>query len=105
MHIFMDMKIVSILLISLICLSGCQTTNSNNAKTFTDPLLSSGPDPWVEYYNGTYYITHSTGSSLKLYRTKTVSGLAEAESKTVWTPPASGMNSKEIWAPELHRVN
>lgn len=79
--------------------------NPKSEQTFTNPLLPSGPDPWVTSYNGTYYITHSTGKNLKLYRTQDVSQLATAESKIVWTPPATGMNSKEIWAPELHRVN
>jgi GH43 family beta-xylosidase len=72
---------------------------------FTNPLLSSGADPWVTSHNGLYYITHSTGNSLKLYRTRAVSRLAQAESKIVWTPPATGMNSKEIWAPEIHHIN
>jgi GH43 family beta-xylosidase len=52
-----------------------------------------------------YYVTHSTGSNLTLYRTRKLSELAKAESKVVWTPPATGMNSKEIWAPEIHRVD
>jgi len=100
------MKIVSRAFVFLIFVSACQTGHqTNQSKTFTNPLLSSGPDPWVEYYNGMYYITHSTGSNLKLYRSKTMSGLARAESKTVWTPPATGMNSREIWAPEIHHVH
>jgi GH43 family beta-xylosidase len=100
------MKIVSTLLICLTFLIGCQSTSiTSTVKTFTNPLLASGADPWVEYYNGMYYITHSTGSNLKLYRSRAVNDLSEAESKTVWTPPTSGMNSKEIWAPELHHVN
>ncbi|HZY79561.1 MAG TPA: glycoside hydrolase family 43 protein [Cyclobacteriaceae bacterium] len=74
-------------------------------RQFTNPLLPTGPDPWVTHYNGMYYITHSTGKNLKLYRTRSVSDLAQAESKVVWTPPATGMNSREIWAPELHRIN
>lgn len=71
-------------------------------KTFVNPLLPSGPDPWVFQKDGWYYFTHTTGKNLRLYRTKAMSKLAEAEYKTVWTPPASGMNSKQIWAPEIH---
>src|SRR4051812_16740830 len=83
MHIFRDMKIVSAFLICLTFLIGCQTTTTTTAatSTFTNPLISSGADPWVEYYNGMYYITHSTGRDLKLYRSKSVSDLAKAESK------------------------
>jgi GH43 family beta-xylosidase len=80
----------------------CQTKPKDNTSTesaqheFTNPILSSGPDPWAEYYNGFYYVTHSTGNSLKLYRTRAMSRLRHGESKIVWTPPTSGMNSKEI---------
>jgi GH43 family beta-xylosidase len=71
-------------------------------NTFTNPLLPSGPDPWVEQKDDWYYVTHTTTNSLRLYRTRKMSALAGAELKTIWTPPASGMNSKDIWAPEIH---
>lgn len=70
--------------------------------TFNNPLLTSGPDPWVFQKDGWYYVTHTTGKNLRLYRTKRMSDLRNAEVKTVWTAPASGMNSKQIWAPEIH---
>ena len=85
--------------------SNVDFTADQASREFTNPLLPSGPDPWVVYRDGLYYITHSTGNSLKLYRTPDVSALAQAESKIVWTPPSTGMNSREIWAPEIHRVN
>jgi GH43 family beta-xylosidase len=75
------------------------------ANTFTNPLLPSGPDPWVEQKDDWYYVTHTTGKNLRLYRTKKMSELANAEVKTIWTPPATGMNSKQIWAPEIHFIN
>lgn len=70
--------------------------------TFTNPLLPSGADPWVEQKDGWYYVTHTTGKNLKLYRTKKMSDLALAEAQIIWTPPSSGMNSRQIWAPEIH---
>ncbi len=73
--------------------------------TFTNPLMESGPDPWVEQKDGWYYITHTTGKDLRLYRTKKMSELSHAEMKTIWTPPATGMNSKQIWAPEVHFIS
>jgi GH43 family beta-xylosidase len=92
--------------IKLLCIAlvvfGFET---KRATQFTNPLLPGGADPWVVSHNGMYYVTHSTGRNLKLYRTRDVSQLAQAESKIVWSPPATGMNSREIWAPEIHRVN
>jgi GH43 family beta-xylosidase len=73
--------------------------------TFINPLLPSGPDPWVTEDGGVYYYTHTMGDRIALRRTKDVTDLAHAEQRTVWTPPASGPNAHMIWAPELHRIN
>ena len=72
---------------------------------FTNPLLPSGADPWVIEQNGNYYYTHTTGRNLVLFKTKTLAGLKTADRKIVWTPPDSTMYSKQIWAPELHRID
>ena len=71
-------------------------------QTFTNPLLPSGADPWCIYKNGYYYYTNTLGNRIDIWRTKSIAALATAERKTVWTPPASGPYSKEIWAPEIH---
>ena len=74
-------------------------------QTFSNPLLAAGADPWVIFKDGYYYYTNTTGRDLTLWRTKDFTDLGQAEKKTVWTPPASGPNSKDIWAPELHSLN
>jgi len=71
-------------------------------QTFTNPLLSSGADPWTIYKDGYYYYTNSTQHNITLWKTKSIAGLATAEKKVVWTPPATGPYSKELWAPEIH---
>src|SRR5579862_8054249 len=71
-------------------------------KTFTNPLLPSGPDPWTIYENGYYYYTNSTGSNITIWKTKNIAYLSTAEKKVVWTPPKTGPYSKELWAPEIH---
>jgi GH43 family beta-xylosidase len=70
--------------------------------TFTNPVLSGGPDPWVIYQDGFYYYTNSTGNRLELWKTKTMPDLATAPHKTIWRPPVNTSYSKNIWAPELH---
>ncbi len=45
---------------------------------------------------------NSTGSNLTIWKTKNIADLENAEKKVVWTPPATGPYSKELWAPELH---
>jgi GH43 family beta-xylosidase len=70
--------------------------------TLVNPLLPSGPDPWIISRNGFYYYMNTTGSSLVIRKTTSIAALATAETKTVWRAPASGPYSRDIWAPELH---
>lgn len=71
-------------------------------NTLTNPLLPSGPDPWVISHGGFYYYMNTTGKNLTVWKTKALSQLASAEKKVVWTPPANGPYSHDLWAPELH---
>ena len=71
-------------------------------STFSNPLLSSGPDPWVEYKDGFYYYMNSTQTNLTVWKTHNIADLRSAEKKIVWNPPASGPYSHDIWAPEIH---
>lgn len=73
-------------------------------NTFKNPVLNSSPDPWVFQRGARYYVTFTTGNNITLLVTEEMSDLALAENKIVWTPPAAGLNSKNIWAPEIHYV-
>src|SRR5688572_17114344 len=75
------------------------------SATFTNPLLPSGADPFSFYKNGYYYYTHTTGNSIKLWKTKSIANLKNAEQKIIFTPPQGTAYSKEIWAPEIHFIN
>ena len=67
-----------------------------------NPLLPSGPDPWVIQRGDFYYYMNTTGRNLTIWKTRDITDLAHAEKKIVWTPPAEGPYSHDIWAPELH---
>jgi GH43 family beta-xylosidase len=75
---------------------------SNADTTFINPLLSSGPDPWVIQKDTMYYYMNTSGNKLAISKTNKMSALGSAPSVTIWTPPVTGPYSKEIWAPELH---
>ncbi len=70
--------------------------------TFHNPLLATGPDPWVVTHDGFYYYMNTTGHNLTVWKTRDITDLAHAEKRVVWTPPATGPYSHDIWAPELH---
>lgn len=99
----------------LVALLGCSSSSSSTAPaptpptlppavstTYTNPLLSTGPDPWVYQKDGFYYYLHTTGVNVTLWKTAKMSELSSAASKIIWTPPASGLDAHDIWAPELH---
>lgn len=73
--------------------------------TFTNPLLSSGPDPWVAQKDTMYYYTHTSGDRIRVWYTNAMSQLKNAPDKTIWIKPATGANSQNIWAPELHYLD
>ena len=90
----------------------CKTNSPKSSKIpsarptkFVNPLISSGPDPWVIYKDGYYYLCHTTATNIKLYKTKKMSEVGDSFSKVVWTPPSTGISAKNIWAPELHFIN
>lgn len=106
---FLTIKSYWILFTLLACGSGeridFSKLNAAPEGKFGNPVYASGPDPWVIQKEDIYYVTHTTGNSLKLYKTKRLSELAKSESKIIWTPPGTGKNSKNIWAPEIHFIN
>ena len=102
-HKIAGMKILNIIICSII-LCSCKETKTlvQKSKTFTNPLLSSGADPWCIYKDGYYYYTNSTGNNITLWKTDNIAALKTAEKKVVFTPPSTGPYSKELWAPEIH---
>lgn len=76
-----------------------------DATTFTNPLLPSGPDPWIVQKNNFYYYTHTLGNRIALWKTASVSDLGKATPQNIWTAPVSGANAKNIWAPEIHFID
>jgi GH43 family beta-xylosidase len=107
---FNRIRLAVLLLISAMLQPGVrgQTTNAQagdaaaHQHTLTNPLLPSGPDPWITSRDGFYYYMNTTGHNLVIWKTRYIADLRTAEKKVVWTPPASGPYSHDIWAPELH---
>jgi GH43 family beta-xylosidase len=98
---------------ALTALAGCSAPESGpiaetptpRAATYTNPLLPSGPDPWITQVDGIYYYMHTLGNRIALWRTDNIAKLSEVEPVVVWTAPTSGPNAHSIWAPELHRLD
>lgn len=87
----------------LLCVSTASAQTATE-KTFSNPILPSGADPWVVFRDGYYYYTQTTGRNLAIWKTNSVADMKNAVRKVVWTPPAGTSYSKGIWAPELHYI-
>lgn len=83
------------------CASG-SSSSSSVERTFTNPVLERGADPWVFFNDGFYYYMHTTARNLTVWKTRSIADLQDAERKVVWTPPSSGPYARNVWAPEIH---
>jgi len=72
---------------------------------FANPLLPSGPDPWITREGADYYYLNTLGNRIAIRKTRDLGKLAEAEEVTVWRAPPTGPNAQSVWAPELHRID
>src|SRR3954469_23289132 len=72
-------------------------------ETFTNPI-APGADPWVIWHEGFYYWCASENDlAVAVYRSERLS--ERGEKIIVWRPADRGPHSREIWAPELHRLD
>ena len=77
-----------------------------SAQTFYNPIVAAGQDPSIAQYNGYYYLTQSTGISIEVTKSRTLTGLASGTKVTVWTRPSTtGPLCCNVWAPELLFLN
>jgi GH43 family beta-xylosidase len=73
------------------------------APTFTNPI-APGADPWVVQHNGFYYWCASENDlGVAVYRSERLT--EQGEKVIVWRAPEAGPHSREVWAPELHRLD
>ncbi|MCF0042010.1 glycoside hydrolase family 43 protein [Dyadobacter fanqingshengii] len=98
---------VSFIFISASCKKEAKAPNpgEQQATTFTNPLLNAAPDPYVYQKDSTYYYLHTLGNRIQIWKTNKMSRLKDVTPVTVFNAPATGGNSRDIWAPELFFLN
>lgn len=80
-----------------------QRLGRETVETFTNPI-APGADPWVVWHDGFYYWCASEKDlGVAVYRSERLT--EQGEKTIVWEAPASGPHSREVWAPELHRLD
>src|SRR5687768_14596505 len=73
-------------------------------RKFTNPIVTSGADPWVTLGKEKYYYCFVRAGRIIVTRADAIPDLAKGTAVTVWKPPEKGPHSKDVWAPELHHL-
>ncbi|KAG8782236.1 hypothetical protein FRC12_021060 [Ceratobasidium sp. 428] len=74
-------------------------------SAFTNPIKPDhGPDPFMVYSNGYYYLMTTTGGDLQIRRATTIGGLKTASQKVVWKDTTAD-RCCNVWAPEIHNMD
>ena len=100
------MKKLAMIISLVLILQSCTSRMYNDVgRTFTNPIFSSGADPWIIYNQGYYYFTSTGGGRISIRKAKNLDEFKTAESQTIWTPPQGTSWSRDLWAPELHYID
>jgi len=79
-------------------------TEDVTTVTFTNPLNNSGPDPWMTWYDGAYYLAATTWGDetlgLTMRKAATIAGLKAAEPVQIWQDSTED-RCCNFWAPEF----
>jgi GH43 family beta-xylosidase len=104
MRILLGLIVLSgLLLVTYFLYSAQQPVTSPNGM-FRNPLNNSGPDPWMTYYDGNYYLAATTwgepSTGLTMRKAATISDLKKATPQRIWqdSTPERCCN---YWAPEF----
>jgi GH43 family beta-xylosidase len=74
---------------------------------FKNPL-GPGADPFVIQWQEHYYMTRSQGNAVWINRAQSLeqihAGSGGSDTVLAWSPPPGTLYSRQIWAPEIHRL-
>jgi GH43 family beta-xylosidase len=69
---------------------------------FQNPL-NPGPDPYMNYFAGNYYLTTTQGDAIRVWKSPTLEGLKTVQPVTLWQD-SDPSRSRSVWAPEMHFI-
>jgi len=78
----------------------------SSAGKFTNPIKRNGPDPWLQFHDGYYYLATTTwNSTITMRRSRTLGGLSSAADQVVFNLAGRPNGCCNMWAPEFHLLN
>jgi GH43 family beta-xylosidase len=100
-------RVAALLLLSA-CARHAPPSDASPDGTFANPIVATeAGDPWVVRDGAHYYFTATLepDGGLWVWESPTLTGLGRTRRRArVWAAPTSGPTSRQIWAPELHRL-
>ncbi|MHC4517712.1 MAG: glycoside hydrolase family 43 protein [Planctomycetota bacterium] len=85
-------------------LAGIFGAIATGQTSITNPVAPDGHDPWVIRSNATYYYCYSHRGRIWINQGPTIQEAVQFEGKPVWRPERGRPYSRDLWAPELHRL-
>ncbi len=77
-----------------------------SSGTFSNPIKTNGPDPWLQYHDGYYYLATTTwNSTITMRRSTTLAGLRNASDQTIFNLSGMPNGCCNMWAPEFHLLD
>jgi GH43 family beta-xylosidase len=98
---------ISLILFVVMAMAGAVGCRRSEINVLRNPLNNSGPDPWLIFYDGNYYLSTTTApetSSLMMRKSATLAGLKTAIPVQIYFETNSS-RCCNIWAPEFHLLN
>ena len=90
-------------LFAVCCLFFCAASAADLPPGKFQNPINPGPDPWMDFFEGNYYLTTTQGDAIRMWKSPTVAGLKTAPPVTVWRDSAP-TRSRGMWAPEFHFI-
>ena len=72
--------------------------------TFRNPLMARGPDPWMVWHHGFYYLTATSSGGIHVRRAASITQLAAAQDILVWSDDTPS-RCTQMWAPEFYLLD
>ncbi|MDD5351261.1 MAG: glycoside hydrolase family 43 protein [Chthoniobacteraceae bacterium] len=77
-----------------------------DAAAFSNPILPApAADPWVIQHGGVWFALLASERTLYLRAASNLAELSTATPVTIWRAPHTGPCSRNLWAPEMHRLD
>ena len=73
-------------------------------ETFHNPIMDGGQDADAIFYDGFYYYTHETGTSIRLWKTADITDVRHADYGDIQIPGPTDYTNN-IWHIDIRRIN